>query len=329
MKNLVDAIQKFNGKKILVMGDIILDKFTWGKIDSLNPEQPASPKVRINPEATYALGGAANVANNITSLGAQCTLYGLIGRDYSGKRIKELCDDARIVLRDYYDHSPTIMKERIMAHNQQVVRLDHGEWKLGKIDSEIQEKILKDLEKEITNYDFIIFSDYNKVFFSEEFAQQIISLANSRGILTLVDTKPTNFIWFKRCTIIRPNQKEAEIVTGIKYSLTGNVLLDMAKRISEIVNPQHVVITCGEDGVFSYDRSTSRSSKIETKARKVADVTGAGDTFAATLALGLCSKLCIEDAVRLANYAAGVVVEKIGTATPTSAEILKRIEQDK
>jgi len=327
MKSLVNALDNFNKKKILVIGDIILDKFTWGIIDSLNPEMPAAPKVKIKPLATYALGGAANVANNIVSLNAKCYLYGAIGNDKEGEEIINLCKKRGINLTKVY-HGQTIMKERVMAHRQQIVRLEYGEWQLKKIGEDIQKKVIKNLEKDLYECDFIILSDYDKTFFNEEFSQKVIKLANSKKIPTLVDTKPSNLNYFKDCYIICPNKKEAEIMTGIKYDNGKDRLIEMGKKLSEMSNSRYSIITCGQDGVFSYDNKTGDSLMIKTKAKGVADVTGAGDTFAATLALGLSSQLNITQAVELANYSSGVVVEKVGTATPTIKEIKKKIKLD-
>lgn len=328
MKDLVNALDNFNQKNILIIGDIVLDKFSWGKIDSLNPEMPAAPKVKIMPTPTYALGGAANVANNVVALNANCYLYGTIGKDKEGKKIINLCEKADINLIKEY-HGQTIMKERVMAYGQQIVRLEYGEWQLEKIGRNIQKKVIKNLERDLNKCDFIILSDYDKTFFNEEFSQQIIKLANSKKIPTLVDTKPSNLNYFKDCYIICPNKKEAEIMTGIKYNNGKDRLIEIGKKLSKMLNSRYSIITCGQDGVFSYDNKTGDSLMIKTKAKEVANVTGAGDTFAAVLALGLSSQLNISQAVELANYSSGVVVEKVGTVTPTIEEIKKKIRLDK
>ncbi len=328
MKKLLNALDDFKNKNILVMGDIILDKFSWGKIDSLNPEMPAAPKVKIKPEATYALGGAANVANNISSLGANSTLVGVIGDDENGKKVVKLCKEKNIRLISEYHNTQTITKERVIAHGQQVARLEHGEWNLKKITEDTQKKFIEKLKNIIDEFDFIIFSDYSKSFFTKEFSQEIIRLANSKNILTLVDPKPVNWSYFKGCYIIRPNEKEAEIITGIKYNNGESRLIEMGDKLSEKLNSRYSVITCGEDGVFGYDRKTGGSFTLKTKAREVNDVTGAGDTFAAILALGLSSGLDMSEAIKLANYGSGIVVEKVGTATTGIEEIKKRILLD-
>jgi rfaE bifunctional protein kinase chain/domain len=262
-------------------------------------------------------------------MGAKCGLYGVIGRDNYGKKIYEICTKNGIELKRFCNKKPTIMKERIIAHGQQVTRLEHGEWNLEKISRKIQKRIMGDLEEGLDEYNFIILSDYDKIFFSEKFTQEIISIANSKNIPTLVDAKPQNIGCFRNCLILRPNEKEAEKISGIKYRNGKDTLIKISEKISKMINCKYVIITCGADGVFSYDRELGESLMIETKAKSVADVTGAGDTFAAALALGLSSELKMNDSVRLANYASGVVVEKVGTATSSIEEIIKKIEQDK
>jgi len=327
MKKLEDALDSFKDKRILVLGDIILDKFCWGKIEKLNPEQHAAPNVNIESE-TYALGGAANVANNVASMGGNCRLYGILGKDLYGGKIRELCEMGKISLFSFYNGNATIMKQRIMAHGQQITRLNYGEKNRKEIDEEIKRKLMGELKKEIGEADFIILSDYEKGFFSEDLSQEILNLANSIGVRTLVDSKQGNINFFENCTIIKSNKHEASARTGIAYSNGQEILIELGKKLSEIANSKYAVITCGEDGAFSYDRERKESAMIGTKARKIADVAGAGDTFAATLTLGLSSGLNIEDASIIANYAAGNVVEKQGVVTTNIDEIRKRIEED-
>jgi len=319
-EKFIEALNDFKNKKILIIGDIILDEFIWGDIERVNPEQPTAPLVKVT-NRTYRLGGAANVANNVVSLGADCCLYGITSEDIYGKKLKQMCLEKKIELKNFYNKNPTLIKQRIMAHGQQVTRIDFGEDKFHKINKEIQNQIINSLKQEIDNYDFIILSDYNKMLFDERLCCNLINLANSKKINTLVDSKPVNLRYFKDCTIISPNKHEAELMTGIKYANGKDVLIKMSMALSEIVNSKYSIITCGEDGAFVYDRENEKHKLIPTKAKDVKDVTGAGDTFAATLTLGLASGLDIEQSADLANYAAGVVVGKVGTATVNVNEI--------
>jgi len=324
---LIKTLEEFKKKKVIVLGDIILDKFRWGKIDSLNPEQPAAPKVKIKNE-TYALGGAANVANNVVSMGASCKLYGLLGKDDYSKKIKQICEERGIDLNSYKKDSETITKQRIMAHGQQITRLDYGEFEIEQIKEETKKLIINDLKKDLQHFEIIILSDYKKGFFDEGFGKEIINLANSLNIKTIVDSKPSNINCFKNCTLIRPNKHEAEEMTRVKYINDEKILEEIGKRLCEIVNSKCCVITCGGDGAFGYEKNGSKSTFIPSKAKSIADVAGAGDTFAAALTLSLASGRGLKEAIILANYAAGIVVEKIGTATASAEEIRKKIEDD-
>ena len=318
---LKKVLPSFENKNILVLGDIVLDIFTYGESKE-NPEHSAPCIVRNREE--YTLGGAANVANNIASLNAIPYLFGVVGDDYYGKKLESICSDNHIGLVGFYDlENPTIVKQRIMHGNEQLLRLDIGEEKKRKIGKNIEDKVWDKLKQSINHkiFDFIIMSDYNKGFFTEKLSEEIIKLANSVGIRTLVDPKPCNINFFKKCTLICPNKHEAEKITNINYSANKNNLIKIGEKLSEIVASEYVVITCGEDGTFSYCTKTKKYEFVQTVAKKVYDVTGAGDTFAATLALGLSSGLPIHDASRLANYAAGIVVEKPGTAVPTLSEL--------
>jgi len=331
MENLEGAINKFQNQKILVIGDIILDKFSYGITDRLNPES-ISPLVKIISEE-YVLGGAANVANNISSLGAHCILYGTIGGDYE-KEIKKLCCQRGIDFFYYQNHLPTIIKQRFISKNpttpeQQVLRADYGEYLIKKLNSNVFiSSFDEQLRENIEEFDFIVLSDYDKQLFTKPFSEHILSLANSYDIPILVDPKPQNIAYFRGCNVICPNKKEAEEITGVKYKNGKDTLIEISSKLAEIVNSKHIFITCGEDGVFGYDPQTKEHIQIETKVHKVADVTGAGDTFSAALTLGLASGLNMHDAGKLANYAAGIIVEKIGTATTTQEELMYRIKQD-
>ena len=326
--NFLKSLKKFPNQKIAVIGDVFLDRFRWGIIDRVNPEQPASPLVKIIEE-TSVLGGASNVANNVSCFGAKCDLYGIIGRDLEGKKIKNLCYESRIKPSLFEREEPTIIKERVMAHGQQVVRIDVGEANPSRIGKELEDRIIDVLEKRLDTYNFVIMSDYDKGMFDEKFSRKMINLANSKNIPTLADPKPQNISCFYGCTVIRPNKREAAMITGINYENGERTLEKMAKILIKKTNSKYAVITCGEDGVFCYNQEKRKSLMIKTKAKEVADVTGAGDTFVATLALGLASGLEIFRASELANYASGLVVEMVGTATTNIEELKKRLQEDR
>ena len=322
-EDFIDKISLFKNQKILVLGDIFLDRFTWGSIERTNPEQPAAPLVKREKDS-YVLGGAANVANSIVSLGAKCSLYGIIGDDSHGNKIKELCNDSGINLFPFISSKSTIVKQRIMAHNQQVARIDYGEENLNSSEPNlisVRNEIINDLIEKINSFDFVILSDYNKTFFDDKLTKKIIETANKFKIQTLADPKPKNIDFFTGCTIVSPNQKEAEEITKIKYSKEN--LFNMAKILSRLVKTKYVTITCGGDGTYSYYNGNSKF--IEPKAKRVVDVTGAGDTFASTISLCLSLGIPIYNSVEIANYAAGIVVGKPGTQTVSAEELINSL----
>jgi len=325
MVDLEEVLEKFSDKRIIVLGDIMLDKFTQGKIRKLNPEQPTSMNIDIlEGSDSYFLGGAANVANNLASLGARCRLYGAIGADAEGEKIKELCEKERIDFVPFIERKRTNMKWRTIAHGQQTQRMNFGEREPpvgNKIENLLLEKLKKDLEKA----NFLILSDYDKGFFTQELSQKIIELANKKGIPTHIDFRPKNINYFKGGTIISPNEQEAEEITGLGYLGNGDTLEKMSKILIEKTGAKYSIITCGEDGVYAFNSEKNESFMVPAKAIEVYDVTGAGDTFAASLPLGLASGMDLFEAVKLANYASAVVVRKRGTATATPEEILKKI----
>jgi D-glycero-beta-D-manno-heptose-7-phosphate kinase len=324
---LRDSLEGVKDKKVLVIGDLMLDRNERGIISKRkNPENENVPIILAREE--FYLGGCGNVARNLSSLGIKTDLYGIIGRDLYGHQIKEMCKKEGICT-DYLieTEDSTILKARIFIEGKYKHRSDLGEINeryeknLEKLSKENKKFLLLNLEREITNYNGIILSDYNKKMFSEDFAQKIIYLANSRDIPVVCDPKPENIDYFKFCSVVCPNKEEAQKITG------ENELFKIGQEIQERINSKHVIITCGKEGAFVYDNG--KSKLIKTKAKKVVEVTGAGDTFAAVLTLGLISKLDIFEAAELANVAAGLVVEKIGTAATGIEEILKRIEEDK
>jgi len=309
---------------IAVIGDVMLDRFEEGKkAFRKNPENPDVPIVLA--EEKFFLGGAGNVARNIVSLGARCDLYGVVGNDLYGHEIARLCGLENIGLKLFFDNKPTILKARIFINGEYRHRSDLGETDLKKISPEIQEKILDKLKQEIENYQGIILSDYNKRIFNYSFAQEIIKLANEHDIPILADPKPVNIDFFKDCSVVCPNKKEAQEITEISYFNNEDVLFKIGERLKQRTSSRYTVITCGEDGAYVYYDGKSKMEK--TIAKKVVDSTGAGDTYAAVLLCGLASKLDIFKATEIANIAAGLVVQKYGTATVSMDEIERYIEK--
>ena len=210
-----------------------------------------------------------------------------------------------------------------MAHKQQVARLDYGEENIIKTDSKLNEKIISRFKKEIPNYNFVILSDYGKHLFNKLFAQEIIKNCREKNVPVLSDLKPKNAHYFKNSFVVSPNLNESQNMSKINYN--GKNLEKISEKIKKTLETEYVIITCGEEGVFIYENKSNKI-KIPTIAKDVSNPTGAGDTFAATLALGISSGLDIFDAAKIANYSSGIVVEKIGAATTTQEELIKRLK---
>ncbi|MEK7092698.1 MAG: PfkB family carbohydrate kinase [Patescibacteria group bacterium] len=324
MENLVDAIDRFKNQRVAIIGDVFLDQSIRGEVERLNPEKLGVPLVRVT-DIEFWLGGAGNVARNLASLGASCYLLGQIGNDKYGEKIRELCreEGTKTIFAD--SGRETIVKQRIFTDGHYVARVDFGEKMLVPIDHEAEEYLEKKLTEEMdsNHYNLILFSDYNKGMFKGNLARRVIGISKSKKILTLVDPKPENINYFFGCDILRPNKREAEEIAGIKHN--GNNLRDIALKLTEKVHPKYLAITCGGDGAFAYDIERDHSELVSTKRVKLADVTGAGDTFAAALGLGMVSGLDFKSSVRLANIASAIVVGKVGTSVTTATELKETI----
>ncbi len=317
------AMQAFKDIRILVLGDLIIDHFIWGSVSRISPEAPV-PVVNVTHD-NLLLGGSANVLNNIYALGGQATICGLIGKDDMGKRLLALLSSLQsnpdgVILTN---QRPTTIKTRIIAQGQQVVRFDRedSEQVIG-ADLETIKKFVRD---NIANFDAVIVSDYNKGIITPHLMGYLREcLAEHPEILMIIDPKPSQPERFKGATIITPNHHEAEQLTGIRI-IDEESLRAAGQKLLHDLGGQAVLITRGEAGMGLVERDGT-TIIIPTVAREVFDVTGAGDTVIATLALGLAAKLSYANAAALANYAAGIVVGKVGTATASQAELMKAIK---
>jgi D-glycero-beta-D-manno-heptose-7-phosphate kinase len=335
MKNLSSYITKFSRARVLVIGDLILDEYVRGSVDRISPEAPV-PIVWAK-ERKFVPGGAANVANNLRSLGAQVSLSGVVGRDhYRDIMLKELrargIDTTAIIAEK---GRQTTLKSRIFAAHQQVVRVD---W-------ENVEPILKNTEHKLEEYisatlkkfDAVIIEDYGKGVFTNALLSGIISLSRRLGTIITVDPKEDNFESYGGVTAITPNRKEAQnAIRYLKMKDTSNafkVYHDALATDADIRRAGYAIlhhlqldsllITLGENGMWLFEKD--RDEHIPTVAQEVFDVSGAGDTTIATFTLALCSGMSKYEAAVVANIAAGIVVGKLGTATVTRAELIERM----
>lgn len=324
---LEDHIQLFKDLRILVVGDIMLDRYIFGKVDRLSPEGPVpiSRPVRIEQR----LGGASNVAYNAHSLGSHTHLYAIVGYDKDGTSLKEIIRNSGIDYSNFYDARKTICKERHIEEerNHMLLRVDYeGEDDTRPIDGGLIKGIINKLKNDISTAPFqcMILSDYDKGMFKSDLAVDLIQIARRGSIQTIAGPKPNNIEKFAYSDVLCLNQKEASSYTGIKYNGVES-LGSMAKNIEERLHPNHAVITCGRDGMFIYDAGNHTLIPPRVQ-RGVFDVTGAGDTVLATLALALaCKKYDIRDAAKIANLAAGIAVEQVGTVAIKPEELSDRI----
>ncbi len=313
---IAQLLTAMRGKHIAVIGDLMLDEWYWGNVRRISPEAPV-PVVEVK-DHTYTLGGAGNVANNLAALGAKVSVFGAIGNDEAGSRVLKLFDrlgvDVRGVVR--LGSRPTTQKMRIVAHNQQVVRADREA--ITPVDPRAQQTIRKKLAALQDSLHGIVISDYGKGLIDSAL---IAAARKSNGAIITADPKPANIAAFKGVDCIAPNASEAETASGVVVRNDAD-LARAARVLMQRTNVRHVLVTRGEHGMTLFSRGR-KPLWIPAMARQVYDVSGAGDTVMSTLTLALAAGAGMERAVMLANVAAGVVVEKLGTATAAPQEILK------
>ncbi|MBD3414019.1 MAG: D-glycero-beta-D-manno-heptose-7-phosphate kinase [Candidatus Aminicenantes bacterium] len=315
-KKLEDIIKNFKDRRILVLGDIMLDRYIWGTVDRISPEAPV-PVVHVSKD-TLCLGGAGNVCNNLKSLGAFPILLGTIGDDEEGKWILKNLEYKKGL--QIISNRATITKTRIIAHQQQVVRVDQEE--NHPVSPEINQKMLQFIKKE--NYEGILISDYNKGVISKLIMNELLFFAQKNKIPVFVDPKIDNISHFSPITLLTPNHFEAAAM--VNHSCDKDKEIEQAgRKMFSRIQTKYLIIKRGQKGMTVF-RKNHRPIHIPTIAKEVFDVTGAGDTVIATSSLALLSGASIEEAAFLANTAAGIVVNKIGTAVTTTEELAQLVK---
>ena len=321
-KQLNKYINLFPATRILVVGDVVLDHYIYGRVTRISPEAPV-PVVNITKE-NLLLGGAANVVNNIHSMGGLVRVCGVIGDDEAGKQLLQLLRVQGInpegLIKD--QTRPTTIKTRIIAHNQQVVRFDR-ETK-DKIEKETRRQIFDYIKQQILEgLDAIVLSDYCKGVVTKDLVKDIVNIAKKHDVIVSVDPKVNHFGMYSGVTILTPNVSEAsigsriEIVDEASLFKAGTLLLRRLKC-------KAVLITRGEQGMSLFEHG-GRITHIPTVAQEVFDVTGAGDTVISALTLAMAAGACFATAAVISNYAAGIVVGIVGTATVKPEELKQRI----
>ena len=313
----MDILDNFSRVKILVVGDVMIDRYWWGSVSRISPEAPV-PIVRLEKTSVTA-GGAANVAANLAGLGVTPFLCGIVGEDEESRLLDQLLTDSGIsnhFLISLADR-PTTVKTRIVAHSQHVVRIDQET--VEHISESDADMILQKIAAILPEIDAVIISDYAKGFLSDHFLNGFIELIRSSGKVHFVDPKGRDFMRYKGATVITPNKREAAEACGL--AVTSNGLVSRAgKTLLEDLDLDALLITEGEDGMTLFD-SDAVPAHFDSLAQNVYDVTGAGDTVIATFAAAAASGRTFLEAAKLANIAAGLVVGKIGTTTITKEMI--------
>jgi rfaE bifunctional protein kinase chain/domain len=312
-----ELLARMSGRRVVVIGDVMIDEWIWGDVSRISPEAPV-PVVAVR-EHTFTLGGAGNVASNLRALGARVAFVGGIGDDAEGARLRAMFDDlgvdARglVTLRD----RPTTRKTRVVAHNQQVVRAD---WEsTAPLRDGDRAQVAERVRSAVRDADAVVLSDYAKGFLHREIVEAALGAP-----VVVADPKPANVALFAGVTCIAPNAGEASRASGIVIG--DDASLERAGRaLLEMLACRYVLITRGEQGMSLFGAGGARFD-VPAVARTVYDVSGAGDTVVAVLTLALAAGIAPETATQLANFAAGAVVEKLGTATATPREIIDLME---
>ena len=316
----------FSGRVILTVGDVMLDEFIWGKVRRISPEAPV-PVVEVLDE-TYRLGGSGNVVANIRGLEGTPIPIGVIGRDAAADRILDLMNQSGIETSGLLRAGrPTTLKTRILAHSQQVVRTDRES--RNPLSTELNGDLAAAFRKHLPQAHAVIVSDYDKGVVNHELLSAILPKAREARVPVFLDPKVQHADYYRPITMITPNHREAELLTGMV--IDGETALDEAgRRLLQRFECENALITRGEEGMSLFSASGAsrgaRGSHLPTFAREVFDVTGAGDTVIAALAMAHAGGATMEESAILANHAAGIVVAKVGTATVSRSELLSDFE---
>jgi D-beta-D-heptose 7-phosphate kinase/D-beta-D-heptose 1-phosphate adenosyltransferase len=308
---------RFKELSTLVVGDIILDEYFWGKVDRISPEAPV-PVVTVKEE-TQLLGGAANVVNNIRSLGGQVFLSGLVGGDERGRKILNLLEERGVPTGGVFidPRLLTTVKTRIVAHSQQVVRFDRENE--APVSQGYADSLISYVRDMIPHADTVVIADYGQGVVTEELVKAITGIARQEKKVVLLDPKIGRFHFYRDVTVVAPNSQEAGLAAEIEI-VDERSLKEVGTRLLDRFNCEVVLITRGEHGMALCERG-KEAIYVPTTAREVFDVTGAGDTVIAVMALVLATGASFGEAAVVANYAAGIVVGKVGTATVTPEEL--------
>lgn len=318
--NLIDTLNSLGHPSILIIGDLILDRYVWGKVNRISPEAPI--QILNVQSREIRLGGAANVAHNLVTLGARVTCLGVVSADENGRHLKNKLNSLKInttgIIINHNNNTP--IKTRFIAHNQQVLRVDEENTQY--IDKQTEQKLLAQFRKAITRSDIVIASDYLKGTLTDFLMRAVCQLSHSYNKMLIIGPKGKDYRKYRGATGLVLNRSEAGMATGIEIKNNKNRSI-AGKWLIKNLQLKFVAITLGEEGVYLVDKSGNEIYE-PAKPLNVYDVTGAGDSVLATLGITLASaRTDYQTALQLANLAAGVVVSKVGTATVSRPEIME------
>jgi D-beta-D-heptose 7-phosphate kinase/D-beta-D-heptose 1-phosphate adenosyltransferase len=323
LEKIDEIIARIKDKKVLVVGDLMIDEYLWGAVTRVSPEAPV-PIVGVTGE-TLRLGGAANVAHNVISLGGNVELCGVIGDDQMGRWLISDLKGKNIGTRGVatVTSRPTTVKTRVIAHSQQVVRVDREVSDMvGRKDEEL---ILRSVESFLDGCGCVVVSDYNKGVITPTLMRDLVPLARERGIPVAVDPKINHFAMYRGVTVLTPNLLEAAAGSGMVID-SMDALVEAGHRIMEKLSCESLIITRGDQGMTVFD-GKEKAVHIPAFSRRTFDVTGAGDTVISVLSLALAGGLSVEEGAFVANIAAGVVVGEVGTVPVTSEQLKERTKE--
>jgi D-beta-D-heptose 7-phosphate kinase/D-beta-D-heptose 1-phosphate adenosyltransferase len=317
------TVARFAGRRIAVLGDCMVDRYLWGRVERISPEAPV-PVVEVERESDR-LGGAGNVAANLRALGASPVLFGAVGDDADGEGLRRGFEALGVdVAGLVVDRSrPTTVKTRIVAHAQQVVRADRES--RADLDGDALARLLEGLVRALPGCDGLVVSDYGKGVVAARTLEAALGLARERGLAVSVDPKESHIDAYRGVTILTPNQHEAGFVQGRRVVDEAS-LLEVGWGLQKRLDARAVLVTRGAEGMSLFERG-GRYTHLPTVAREVFDVTGAGDTVVSAVAAALAAGADFPDACYLANHAAGVVIREVGTASCTPAQLLASLAE--
>ncbi len=317
------SIDQFKKVKALVIGDLMIDEYLWGSVERISPEAPV-PVVAIEKES-HTLGGSGNVINNLVAMGAEVTTIGTAGTGKAGQMIFEKLDELGVATDCIISEPdrPTTRKTRVIASNQQVLRIDKEV--SSKVGVKTFEKLLNIITKKVPQMDLVLLSDYAKGLICKDLVKQVVAVAKKHDVLIIADPKSLDFNKYQNVSLLTPNKKEAGLAAQMDI-VSMEELYAAGHKLIEQVRLDKLLITCGKDGMVLFEGKND-PVVIASKARQVFDVSGAGDTVISLLGLGLAVGGTFYESAVVANAAAGVVVAKVGTATASVDELKKALEK--